>query len=90
MVKNFDDFISEKASVLPNRRYEYRYPENVKLIVDLLQQCVEKKKTTVNHYLYSYRSIADYMYEELNHTEVTKDSLRKAVARIAKEHNLEL
>lgn len=90
MVKDFDAFISEKASELPNRRYEQRYPHHVKLIIKLLSICHEKKKTTVNHYLYSYRSIAEYMYDVLEHREVTKDGLRKAVARVAKEHKLEL
>ena len=90
MDKNFDDFIDKKAKQLPNRRYEMRYPENVKIIVNLLEQCVEKKKTTPNHYLYSYRSIAEYLYDECQMLEVTKDGLRKAIARIAKDYNLEL
>ena len=55
MNKNFDSFIDKKAKQLPNRRYEVRYPENVPIIVDLLEQCVEKKKTTPINYLYSYR-----------------------------------
>jgi len=90
MDKNFDDFIDKKAKQLPNRRYEVRYPENVKIIVNLLEQCVEKKKTTPNHYLYSYRSIAEYLYDECQMLEVTKEGLRKAIARIAKDYNLEL
>ena len=90
MDKNFDDFIDKKAKQLPNRRYEVRYPKNVKIIVNLLEQCVEKKKTTPNHYLYSYRSIAEYLYDECQMLEVTKDGLRKAIARIAKDYNLEL
>ena len=90
MDKNFDDFIDKKAKQLPNRRYEVRYPENVKIIVNLLEQCVEKKKTTPNHYLYSYRSISEYLYDECQMLEVTKDGLRKAIARIAKDYNLEL
>jgi len=90
MDKNFDDFINKKAKQLPNRRYEVRYPENVKIIVNLLEQCVEKKKTTPNHYLYSYRSIAEYLYDECQMLEVTKEGLRKAIARIAKDYNLEL
>ena len=90
MDKNFDNFIDKKAKQLPNRRYEVRYPENVKIIVNLLEQCVEKKKTTPNHYLYSYRSIAEYLYDECQMLEVTKDGLRKAIARIAKDYNLEL
>jgi len=90
MNKNFEDFIDKKSKQLPNRRYEVRYPENVKIIVDLLEHCVEKKKTTPNHYLYSYRSISEYLYEECHMHEVTKDGLRKAVARIAKEYQLEL
>lgn len=90
MDKNFDDFIDKKAKQLPNRRYEVRYPQNVKIIINLLEVCVEKKKTERNHFLYSYRSIAEYMYDVLEHREATKEGLRKAVARIAKEYQLEL
>ena len=90
MDKNFDDFIDKKAKQLPNRRYEVRYPQNVPIIIILLEQCVEKKKTTPNHYLYSYRSIADYLYDECQMIEVTKEGLRRAISRIAKENNLEL
>ena len=75
---------------MPNRRYEYRYPENVEIILDLLEQCVEKKKTTPNHFLYSYRSIAEYMYDECGMHEVTKEGLRKAITRIARNNDLEL
>jgi len=90
MNKNFDDFINKKAKQLPNRRYEVRYPENLKIIINLLEICVEKKKTTPNHFLYSYRSIAEYMYDVLEHRQATKEGLRRAISRIAKEHNLEL
>jgi hypothetical protein len=90
MNKNFDDFIDKKAKQLPNRRYEVRNPQNVPIILDLLKLCVEKKKTERNHFLYSYRSIAEYMYDVLEHREATKEGLRRAVARIAKEHKLEL
>ena len=90
MDKNFDDFIDKKAKQLPNRRYEVRYPQNVPIIINLLEQCVEKKKTTPNHFLYSYRSIAEYMYDVLEHREATKEGLRRAISRIAKENNLEL
>ena len=90
MDKNFDDFIDKKAKQLPNRRYEVRYPQNVKIILNLLEVCVEKKKTEPNHFLYSYRSIAEYMYDVLEHREATKEGLRRAISRIAKEHNLEL
>ena len=90
MDKNFDDFIDKKAKQLPNRRYEVRYPQNVPIIIDLLEQCVEKKKTTPNHFLYSYRSIAEYMYDVLEHREATKEGLRRAIARIAKEYELDL
>ena len=90
MNKNFDDFIDKKAKQLPNRRYEVRYPQNLKIIINLLEICVEKKKTKPNHFLYSYRSIAEYMYDVLEHREATKEGLSRAISRIAKEHNLEL
>ena len=34
MDKNFDDFIDKKAKQLPNRRYEVRYPQNIKIILN--------------------------------------------------------
>lgn len=90
MNKGFDHFIDQKSKQLPNRRYEVRYPQNTKIIINLLEQCVEKKKTETNRYLYSYRSIAEYMYDECQMHEVTKEGLRKAISRIAKEYDLEL
>lgn len=90
MNKGFEHFIDKKSKQLPNRRYEVRFPQNTKIIIDLLEQCVEKKKTTTNHFLYSYRSIAEYMYDECQMHEVTKEGLRKAISRIAKEYDLEL
>ena len=45
MDKNFDDFIDKKAKQLPNRRYEVRYPQNIKIILNLLEICVKKDKT---------------------------------------------
>ena len=90
MDKNFENFIDKKAKQLPNRRYEVRYPQNLKIIINLLEICVEKKKTTPNHFLYSYRSIAEYLYDECQMIEVTKEGLRRAISRIAKENNLEL
>ena len=53
MDKNFDDFIDKKAKQLPNRRYEVRYPQNVPIMSEGLEQCGEKKKTTQNQFLYS-------------------------------------
>ncbi len=63
--------------------------KNVDLIKKLLQECLEKRTSTMWS-LYSYRSIAEYMYYGLEMQEVTLEGLRKAVSRIAKEHNLEL
>jgi len=90
MNKGFDHFIDQKSKQLPNRRYEFRYPENTEIIINLLQECVQKRKTRPNSFLYSYRSIAEYMYDECQMHEVTKEGLRKAISRIAKENDLEL
>ena len=49
-----------------------------------------KTKTTQNHFLYSYGSIAEYLYDECQMHEATKEGLRRAIARIAKEYQLEL
>ena len=89
MVKTFDEFIDKKRSKLPNRAYEHKYPENLNLIKQLLQQCHEKRTSTMWS-LYSYRSIAEYMYYGLEMTEISLEGLRKAISRIAKDNNLEL
>ena len=86
---DFDEFVEKKRLKLPNRRYEYKYPKNVDLIKKLLQECLEKRTSTMWS-LYSYRSIADYMYYGLEMQEVTLEGLIKAISRIAKENNLEL
>lgn len=89
MVETFDEFIDKKRSKSPNRAYEYKYPENLDLIKELLQQCHEKRTSTMWS-LYSYRSIAEYMYYGLEMTEISLEGLRKAISRIAKDNNLEL
>ena len=61
----------------------------IDLIKDLLQQCHEKRTSTMWS-LYSYRSIAEYMYYGLEMTEISLEGLRKAISRIAKDNNLEL
>ena len=86
---DFDEFVEKKRLKLPNRRYEYKYPKNVDLIKKLLQECLEKRTSTMWS-LYSYRSIAEYLYDECQMHEATKEGLRRAIARIAKEYELEL
>ena len=89
MVETFDEFIDKKRNKSPNRAYEHKYPENLDLIKQLLQQCHEKRTSTMWS-LYSYRSIAEYMYYGLEMTEISLEGLRKAISRIAKDNNLEL
>tara|TARA_R100001163_G_C5067196_1_gene206144 strand:+ start:1383 stop:1652 length:270 start_codon:yes stop_codon:yes gene_type:complete len=89
MTKTFDDFIDKKRKKLPNRAYELKYPENIDLICDLLKQC-HKKRTSTMWSLYSYRSVAEYMYYGLKMQEISLEGLRKAISRIAKANNLEL
>ena len=72
-----------------DRAYELKYPQNLDLIIDLLQQCHEKRTSTMWS-LYSYRSVAEYMYYGLKMQEISLEGLRKAISRIAKANNLEL
>jgi len=87
MVKNFNDFVSNKK-VQNNRGYEQLYAENIPTIINLLQEC-KKNKHTHTDKNYSYRTIAEYMYDVLEMREVTEESLRKIVKRIAIANDLE-
>jgi hypothetical protein len=88
MIENFNDFVSKKK-VQNNRGYEHLYAENISTIINLLQECIKNKHTHTDRN-YSYRTIADYMYNVLEMREVTEDSLRKIVKRVATANDLEL
>lgn len=88
MIENFNDFVGKKK-VQNNRGYEHLYAENISTIINLLQECIKNKHTHTDRN-YSYRTIADYMYNVLEMREVTEDSLRKIVKRVATANDLEL
>ena len=87
MVENFNDFVGKKK-IQNNRGYEQLYAENIPTIINLLKEC-KKNRVTHEDRNYSYRSIAEYMYEVLEMREVTEESLRKIVKRIAIANDLE-
>jgi hypothetical protein len=87
MVKNFNDFVGNKK-LQNNRSYENLYAKNIPTIINLLKEC-KKNRVTHEDKNYSYRSIAEYMYEVLEMREVTEESLRKIVKRIAIANDLE-
>tara|TARA_R110000823_G_scaffold106487_4_gene225087 strand:- start:520 stop:786 length:267 start_codon:yes stop_codon:yes gene_type:complete len=87
MVENFNDFVGNKK-VQNNRSYENLYAKNIPTIINLLEEC-KKNRVTHEDRNYSYRSIAEYMYEVLEMREVTEESLRKIVKRIAIANDLE-
>ena len=76
MVKNFNDFVGNKK-VQNNRSYENLYAKNIPTIIILLEEC---KKNRHSH---------EDMYEVLEMREVTEESLRKIVKRIAIANDLE-
>jgi len=86
----FDEFIQNKQiKIKKQRKYELRYPENTALIIQLLKECLTKEDTHDN-INYSYLSIAEYLYYEKKQQQVSLEGLRKIVARIAVENELEL
>ena len=87
MVKNFNDFVGNKK-LQNNRRYENLYAKKIPKIINLLDEC-NKNRVTHEDRNYSYRSIAEYMYEVLEMREVTTEGLRKIVKRIAIDNDLE-
>jgi len=87
MVENFNDFVGKKK-IQNNRGYEQLYAKNIPTIINLLKEC-KKNRHTHEDKNYSYRSIAEYMYEILEMREVTEESLRKIVKRIAIANDLE-
>jgi|TARA_B100001094_G_scaffold157807_1_gene152754 hypothetical protein len=87
MIENFNDFVGKKK-VQNNRGYEHLYAKNIPTIINLLKEC-KKNRVTHEDKNYSYRTIAQYMYEVLEMREVTEESLRKIVKRIAIANDLE-
>jgi len=86
----FDEFVQKKQTRIKKyRKYELKYPENTELIIQLLKQCMEKEDTHDNR-TYSYLSIAEYLYFEKKQQQVSIEGLRKIVARIAYDNELEL
>jgi len=86
----FDDFVQQKQTrIRKYRKYELKYPENTQLIIELLKKCKEKEDTHDNR-TYSYLSIAEYLYFEKKQQQVSIEGLRKIVARIAYDNELEL
>jgi len=87
---DFEDYVEAKQTKIKKyRKYELRYPENTQIIIDCLKKSLEKEDTHDN-INFSYLSIAEYMYYALDKKEVSVEGLRKIVARIATENDLEL
>ena len=87
---DFEDYVKEKQTKIKRyRKYELKYPENTEIKIDCLKKSLENKDKHDNINL-RYLSIAEYMYYALDKKEVSVEGLRKIVARIAAENDLEL
>ena len=89
-----NEFYSRVEQIWPTRDQAIRLSNNERAfykaeIKNLLKECHEKRTSTMWS-LYSYRSIAEYMYYGLEMKEISFEGLRKAISRIAKDNNLEL
>jgi hypothetical protein len=85
---DYEAFITSKIKSHP-RKFEQKYPNETKIILKLIKQALDKKGEQYA-YKYNYLSIAEYCIEVLGFTMVSKEGLRKIVARIAKENSCEL
>lgn len=85
---DYEAFITSKIKSHP-RKFEQKYPNETDIILKLIKQALDKKGEQYA-YKYNYLSIADYCIEVLGFTMVSKEGLRKIVARIAKENSCEL
>ncbi len=85
---DLDTFITSKMKAHP-RKFEQRYPNETKIILKLIKQALDKKNQEFG-YKYNYLSITEYCVEVLGFTMVSKEGLRKIIARIAKENGCEL
>jgi hypothetical protein len=85
---DLDTFITSKIKEHP-RKFEQKYPNETKIILKLIKQALDKKGQEFG-YKYNYLAITEYCVEVLGFTMVSKEGLRKIVARIAKENSCEL
>ena len=85
---DLDTFITTKMKAHP-RKFEQKYPNETKIILKLIKQALDKKGEEFA-YRYNYLSISEYCIEVLGFNMVSKEGLRKIVARIAKENSCEL
>jgi len=85
---DLDTFITSKMKAHP-RKFEKKYPNETEIILKLIKQALDKKGKKFA-YRYNYLSISEYCIEVLGFNMVSKEGLRKIVARIAKENSCEL
>jgi hypothetical protein len=86
---SFDEFALGKINVRNKNKFEYRYPKETEIIINLLKQAIAKRAETQLN-VYNYVTIRDYCREVLGFTMVSKEGLRKIISRIAQENGCEL
>ena len=88
-ITTLDEFALSKINYKSKRKFENRYPEETKIIINLLKQALIRKNETQLS-VYSYKTIAEYCIEVLNFNMVHSESLRKIISRIAQDNGCEL
>ncbi len=85
---NLETFVNKK-SISSKRKFENKYPAYTKIIIDLLKEA-KTKQNEPGAYRYNYLTLAEYCNLHLGFNMVSKEGLRKIIARIADENNLTL
>lgn len=86
---DFDTYAKGKINARNKNKFEYRYPKETEIIINLLKQAIAKRAETQLN-VYNYVTIRDYCREILGFTMVSKEGLRKIISRIAQENECEL
>jgi len=86
---DFDTYAKGKINNRNKNKFEYRYPKETEIIINLLKQAIAKRAETQLN-VYNYVTIRDYCREILGFTMVSKEGLRKIISRIAQDNGCEL
>lgn len=86
---DFDSYALSKIDYRNKNKFEYKYPKETEIIINLLKQAITKRAETQLN-VYNYVTIRDYCREILGFKMVSKEGLRKIISRIAQENGCEL
>jgi len=86
---DFDSYALSKIDYRNKNKFEYKYPKETEIIINLLKQAISKRAETQLN-VYNYVTSRDYCRGGLGFKMVSREGLRKIISRIAQENGCEL